>query len=228
MRPGRCLIDGSEMASMWNRIGGLLTRLSSHADMEPAAALALWMVECGGLPFCRGKPVLRFEPHVFFNQWGKDNEELFDRHFQFGSRNGIEGARWQNHRYRTRSGENWRRFHGEQVFEYLAFALAARLAGREAACRASSMGGPQIMGFNHALVGYPNANEMFRHFASSERWQVCGFFDFCASKDLFPALRKQDWRQFASVYNGPGNAEAYAAKIAAEFETARRLLCTVS
>ena len=28
------------------------------------------MVECGGLPFRRGQPVLRFENHVFFKQWG--------------------------------------------------------------------------------------------------------------------------------------------------------------
>jgi hypothetical protein len=61
-------------------------------------------------------------------------------------------------------------------------------------------------------------------FARSERWQVCGFFDFCAAKDIIAALKTADWLGFARIYNGPGNAEAYAAKIAAAYEDACRIL----
>lgn len=214
----------SPSAAMWNRIGGLLTRAGRIADMEPAAMLAVWMVECGGLPFQRGRPVLRFEPHVFFSRWGVRNKNQFDAHFRFGGHNGTEGAKWQGHALCESEGGTWLRFHGDQGAEYRALALAARLAGEETACQCASFGGPQIMGFNHAIAGHASASEMFRAFGRSERWQVLAFFDFCAARDILPALRRRDWMGFATVYNGPGNAEAYAARIAAAHAEASSLL----
>ena len=125
---------------------------------------------------------------------------------------------------RTSPDGAWRRFHGEQGAEYEAFALARHLAGEETACLCASFGGPQIMGFNHAIVGYASATEMARAFGRSERWQVLAFFDFCAAQGILDALRQEDWRHFATVYNGPGNADAYAAKIAAACAEAKALL----
>jgi hypothetical protein len=209
---------------MWNRIGGLLSKAGRIAGLKPPAMLAVWTVECGGLPFTRGNPVLRFEPHVFFARWGIRNEEVFDRHFRFGGRNGIEGAKWQNHMVRFNAGEEWRRFHGGQAAEHAVFRLAVKLAGHETAAQCASFGGPQIMGFNHVLAGYGTAHEMMRAFGRSERWQVLAFFDFCAAKDILKALRAQDWTAFAGIYNGPGNAEAYAGKIAAAHAEASQLL----
>jgi hypothetical protein len=211
-------------AQTWNRVGGLLTRAGRMAGLEPAAMLAVWMVECGGLSFRRGQPVLRFEPHVFFARWGTENEEAFDRHFRFGSRNGTDGARWQNHGLREKAEAEWQRFHGDQAAEYRALRLAAKLGGEETACQCASFGGPQIMGFNHAAVGYGSAGEMFRAFGRSERWQVLAFFDFCAAKDILGALAAHDWAAFARVYNGPGNAETYASKIGEAYAAARQLL----
>jgi len=80
------------------------------------------------------------------------------------------------------------------------------------------------MGFNHDVIGYPTAEAMRQAFGRSERWQVCAFFDFCTAKDIIGALTARDWLGFARVYNGPGNAEAYAAKIAAAYDEAVRLL----
>lgn len=222
LKARRLLPAGTPVAEMWNRIGGLLERAGRIASLDPPAMLAVWMVECGGLPFVRAKPVLRFEAHVFFARWGERNEALFDQHFRFGGRNGIEGAKWQHHAMRRK--DEWQRFHGDQAKEYEALRLAADLAGLETACQCASFGGPQIMGFNHALVGYGAAADMFRAFGRSERWQVLAFFDFCAAKEILGALRSQDWMRFASVYNGPGNAAAYAGKIAAAHEAARHLL----
>lgn len=106
------IVPVTAVAEMWNRIGGLLSKAGRIAGLDPPAMLAVWIVECGGLPFRRGKPVLRFEPHVFFARWGCRNEDLFDAHFRFGGRNGTEGAKWQNHMARFSEGEDWRRFHG--------------------------------------------------------------------------------------------------------------------
>ncbi len=223
LAPRRCLPGDEAAARNWNRIGGLLKALEREAGIPAPASLAVWMVECGGLPFRKGKPVLRFEPHVFFARWGERNPQAFDRHFQFGGRNGIEGKRWEQHRFRD-AGDEWRRFHGDQSTEYRALALAKRLAGTETACLCASFGGPQIMGFNHAIAGYDSAGAMMRAFARSERWQVLAFLDFCAAKDIIRHLKSGDWLAFAAVYNGPGNAEAYAAKIAAAHEAACHML----
>lgn len=226
LKPRRQLTETSPAAQTWNRLGGLLSRAGRSLGISSPAMLAVWMVECGGLPFRRGQPVLRFEAHVLFARWGSQNEQSFDAHFRFGGRNGAEGARWQNHMLRENMDSEWRRYHGDQHTEYLALALATRLAGRETACQCASFGGPQIMGFNHGLVGYDTAGAMVRAFARSERWQVLAFLDFCQAKDLLPALRTGDWQAFAAVYNGPGNAAAYAAKIAEAAGQAGALLET--
>jgi hypothetical protein len=202
-------------------------RAGDLAGLDAPAMLAVWMVECGGLPFTRGKPVLRFEAHVFFTRWGQQNEALFDQHFRFGGRNGNEGASWQNHAMRPGAPGDWLRFHGDQAKEYQALRLAARLGGLETACQCASFGGPQIMGFNHALVDYDSASDIFRAFGRSERWQVLAFLDFCRGKDLLPALRARNWAGFATVYNGPGNAAAYAEKIAAAHAEAMAVLSGV-
>ena len=206
----------------------MFTKLEQAAGIEPATSLAVWMVECGGLAFTRGRPVLRFEAHVFFDRWGKANEVLFVTHFQFGGRNGIEGARWQQHKFRHSANDVWQRSHGDQHIEYRVFALAEKLAGREVACLSASFGGPQIMGFNHSMIGYNTASDVAVAFACSERWQVCGFFDFCAAKEIVEALKALDWLSFAKTYNGPGNAKAYAAKIAEAHGVAKRLIETAS
>lgn len=224
LAPKRKLPGDSSLAITWNRIGGLLALLCDQSGISPAAALAVWKVECGDLGFVRGKPVLRFEPHILFSRWGKDHGTLFDRHFQFGGRAGVEGARWQRHCYRPSGSGEWRTFHGDQDSEYRALALAETLAGKETASLCASFGGPQIMGFNHDVIGYESALSMRRAFERSERWQVSGFFDFCAVKGIIKALQTEDWLSFATTYNGPGNAAAYAAKIGESHIEADHLL----
>jgi hypothetical protein len=224
LKPAREVAADDAMASTWNRIGGLISALAAETGLPVPAVLAVWMVECGSLPFRRNRPVLRFEPHVFFARWGETHADSFDHHFQFGGRNGIEGAKWQNHRMRAAEGDDWVRFHGDQDLEYKALALARNLAGDEPAHLSASFGGPQIMGFNHATVGYDTATAMARAFGASERWQVCAFFDFCRAKDILPAFARHDWEGFGKVYNGPGNAAAYAARIAEAYEAANRLM----
>ena len=224
LSPVRKLAGDEALPQLWNRLGGLMTVLAAETALTPAAVLAVWRVECGGLPFRRKRPVLRFEPHVFFARWGEAHAETFDQHFRFGGRNGIEGARWQNHRFRADAQGEWQSFHGEQAMEYSALALARTLAGDEPAHLSASFGGPQIIGFNHAVVGYGSATEMARDFGRSERWQVCAFFEFCRSKAILDALASHDWEGFAKVYNGPGNAAAYAARLAEAHAEARRLL----
>jgi N-acetylmuramidase-like protein/peptidase M15-like protein len=217
--------DAGALQAAWESIGSLLNTLSARAEIMPAAALAVWNVESGTFPFLKGRPVLRLECHKLWEEWGQTDPERFDAHFQFGGHAGIAGLAWTNHRFRTKDGE-WRNLHGSQQQEYEAFVLARRLAGFEIACRVSSFGGPQVMGFNHAKLGYSDAVSLYRAFGRGLRAQVLGFFDFCQSENLFPALKARDWHAFARVYNGPSRTDSYAEKINDAFILAEAIIAS--
>jgi N-acetylmuramidase len=204
----------------YRRVGGLIEDLARACGIKSKAALAVWLVESGGYSFLRGKPVLRFEVHKLWQHWGSQNAVEFEQHFQFGGHNGVEGKSWQNHQWRGTVSDAWRKVHaGSQESEYEVFKLATRLAGRENACLSASFGGPQILGSNHAVIGYGSAAALFEAFAKSERWQVLGFFDFVQAKELLGALAAEDWLAFARVYNGEGNATVYADRIKQAYDS---------
>src|SRR6185437_10137837 len=110
--------------------------------------------------------IIRFENHIFFDEWGAQSPEVFARYFLFGP-----DARWQGHLWRPSSTEAWREFHGDQQSEWRVFELACGLDDT-AAKRAISMGAPQIMGFNYGAIGYGSVQEMFDAFSRSERAQL--------------------------------------------------------
>ncbi len=204
---------GQDILAIYNRLGGLLTVLAKIAQVPAESALAIWLVESGPYGFQETRPLLRFEVHKFWQHWGKAHPEIFDRYFKFGSNGGVPGSSWSNHKVLDPIMYEWQAIHGDQETEYRTFDLACALADRESACLSSSFGGPQILGSNHDRLGYSSAQELFAAFAKSERWHVCGFFDFCQSHGLLEVLRKCEWHQFAKIYNGPGQADVYAERI---------------
>ncbi len=192
------------MARTYNRLGGLIDLLANQNGLDPVAVLAVWYVESGGRTFTPGKPVIRFENHKFFQFWGHDHAGDFDKHFQFGGRGGIPGKSHKNHKFRAGTSGAFAVFHGDQTKEYEVLDFASGLAAREEACLSISVGGPQIMGFNHDVCGYPSATAMFDAFAADERFHVLGFFDFVQSKGLMGDIKNQDWVAFGAHYNGDG------------------------
>jgi hypothetical protein len=114
-----------------------------------------------------------------------------------------------------------------QAQEYDVLALARGLAGDEVALRCISIGGPQIMGFNFAALGYRSAGELYDAFQASEEAQVRGFLAFCERRglpgQLLGAIRNHNWPTFARLYNGDGNVPTYAALLSSAFDEARRL-----
>ena len=192
------------LARTYNRLGGLIDLLASQNDLDPMAVLSVWYVESGGRDFTAGTPIIRFENHKFFQFWGHDHAADFDKHFQFGGRAGIAGKSHQNHKFRAGSSGPFATFHGNQSKEYEVLDFATNLASREEACLSISVGGPQIMGFNHDVCGYASAAQMFAAFAQDERFHVLGFFDFVQSKGLLDDIRKKKWVAFGAHYNGDG------------------------
>lgn len=205
------------VARTWNGQGGLLTTLSDIIGVDVGAAVAVLCVESGGRGFGPdGRMIIRFENHVFWRQWGKSNAEVFGAHFRFHPE-----KRWTRHEFRENRKGRWIQYHGNQLQEWRVLNFARGL-DETAAMRSISMGGPQIMGFNHARIGYDSVREMFHAFQSEIRYQILGLFDFVkgpgASSPMIVALQRKKFEEFAARYNGPGQAAKYGDLVESHFE----------
>lgn len=199
-------------ARIWNGQGGLLEILCGIIEIDPACAVAVLCVESGGAGFDgSGRMIIRFENHVFWNHWGKNNPETFNEHFAFNQQ-----KKWLGHKFRPDAGGGWLDFHSGQNGEWQVFEFARTLS-ENAAMNAISMGGPQVMGFNSAAIGYSTVQEMFGNFSRDLRYQTLGLFDFLrgagSTSKMIEALQARDYTRFASYYNGSGQAPVYGAKI---------------
>lgn len=205
------------VAGIWNRLGGLLSELAKKLKFDPGVAVAVFGVESGGKSFgADGRMIIRFENHKFYQHWGKANANAFNKSFTF-----KKDKPWLGHQWRPAANQPFQDFHGKQSGEWTVFDFAAKLDDT-AAKLSISMGGPQIMGSNHAMIGYETVQQMFDAFASGERHQVIGFFDFVQGPNTVSrqvqALQKQDFDAFAAFYNGSGKAAEYGSKIRALFD----------
>lgn len=199
-------------ATIWNGQGGLLEILCGIIEVEPASAVAVLCVESGGAGFdAANRMIIRFENHIFWNLWGKKTPDTFNAHFTFNQQ-----KKWLGHKFRADANGAWGDFHGGQDGEWKVFDFARNLS-ESAAMNAISMGGPQIMGFNSAAIGYGSVREMFDNFSSDIRYQILGLFDFLrgvgSTSKMIQALQCGDYTKFASYYNGPGQATVYGARI---------------
>lgn len=197
--------DGARrLAGIWNRYGGLLRVLADKMGIDPAVAVAVLAVESGGAGFANGRMIIRFENHLFYEEWGKDHQEFFFQYFTFGK------PRWQGHTWRPSPNHPFQEFHGNQDAEWQVLNFAIRL-NDTVARRSISMGAPQIVGRNHERIGYPTVQDMFNAFSSNERAHILGLFDFIRTDPVMAqALRTGDYLTFATRYNGEGQAPFYA------------------
>jgi hypothetical protein len=204
-------------AAAWNARGGALRVLSDAVAVARGAAVAVLCVESAGQAFGPEGMIIRFENHVFGRELRKRNSPRlkdFPRHFAFKA-----DEPWKAHEFRPAPGGPWGRMHASQAREWEVLAFARNWDDTAALC-SISMGLAQVMGFNHASVGYQSVQEMFAALenpASGERSQVISLFDFvkgpAASSPMLDALRRKDYVAFAHRYNGPGQALAYGERI---------------
>ena len=201
------------VATIWNRYGGIFEPMANSLSIEPGTAVAVFAVESGGQAFgTDGRTLIRFENHLFYNYWGKNNVDKFNKFFTFDL-----GQRWIGHKWRSDAQGAWIDFHGNQAREWEVFNFA-RALDETAAMLSISMGAPQIMGFNYSVIGYASVQDMFTAFARSERDQVIGFFDFIQgvlpNGGAVKALQAKNYTLFATIYNGSGQAAYYGGLIA--------------
>jgi uncharacterized protein YraI len=222
LEPARRVGGGTSVARAWNKFGGLLTELSEKLGIEPETAAAVLAVESSGKGFENGRIIIRFENHIFHRRWAGGRTGRFSDHFRYDS-----GQRWKGHKWRPTAGGAWRTFHGRQSREWEVFDFASGLS-RSAARESISMGLPQIMGFNHAAIGYESASRMFDAFARGEAQQVLGFFDFVrganGNSTGLLALQRRDFELFARYYNGAGQVAKYGAWMREAYDAIKGLL----
>ncbi len=206
-----------QAAGTWNGQGGLLGTLSGAVRVPAAGSVAVLCVESGGRGFgADGRMVIRFENHHFWKWWGEAHAETFAEHFRFD-----RDKRWLGHELRAGDAEPWSKVHTGQAGEWRVFDFARGL-DEAAAIRSISMGGPQILGSNHHLLGYDSPREMFDRFQADVRFQILGLFDFVkgpgTTSPMLEALRRGRFEEFASRYNGSGQAAEYGERIRSSFE----------
>lgn len=86
------------------------------------------------------------------------------------------------------------------------------------AMKATSWGKFQIMGFNHAIIGYASVEAMVEDFEKGEAEHLSGFVKFVQHNSLADELQRKDWKGFAYRYNGENYAVlGYHTKMAAAY-----------
>lgn len=161
---------------------------------DVAAIRAVYEVESRGQGFGDdGRPIILFEPHVF----SRLTQHRFD-----DTHGGVSYRKWGAKPYKKTQKERW-----DQLL------YAAKL-DRDAAYQSASYGGPQIMGFNYALCAFSNVHEFVAAMSRSERDQLFAFVQFVTSSGLADELREHRWEAFAERYNGPGQINVYAPRLA--------------
>lgn len=213
-----------KIARTWNQFGGLLETLSGSMQLDPACAVAVFCVESSGKGFQKSnqdRMIIRFENHVFWKTWGKENPQIFHQHFKYGKQEDGRNKIWLGHQFRPSQEGNWKTFHGSQSKEWEVLDFAKAL-DESAALTSISMGAPQIMGFHYKRLGFESAKEMFNKFNKDIQYQIEGFYHFMSSP-MIQALQENDFITFAELYNGSGQKEKYGNWIQEHYQIFKEL-----
>ncbi len=205
--------DNSLLARIWNNYGGLLAPIAEKMNFDPAIAVAILAQESGGRAYgADGRLIIRFENHLFYTNWGRRNESVYNDHFRTGS------PAWTGHQWRPTTSEDWQDCHKSQSVEWEVFSFAGTLDDI-AAKKSISMGLPQVLGSNFGILGFASVQDIFNAFVASERNQVVAFFDFLEGNGsrALNALQTRDFRTIASIYNGAGQADYYGGLISSHY-----------
>jgi hypothetical protein len=164
---------------------------------------------------------VRFENHIFYDTWGRENPDTFAAHFQFDSR-----RPWQKHRWRPASVGDWHDCHARQGDEWWVFQFAQSLDDT-AAKLSTAMGLAQILGLNYAAIGHVSVDQMVQDFAWSECYQIMGLFDLIAGPDgksrPLSALQAAGFEDFAALHLGGRQAARYSSLLRRAYEAFQRL-----
>ena len=173
--------------------------------IEPAALHAFADVESSGAGFtAEGRAVILYEPHVFSRATGGQ----WDGYSPAGVV--LSYPKWVPPG-KLPVGCDFHPYQLDQIGRWGLLAFAAEL-DFEAALKACSWGAFQILGQNHAAIGYPTAWHMVVAFHAGEHAHLDGALAFIEANGVKDAMRKGDWARVITVYNGPGQVKLYLRK----------------
>jgi len=184
--------------------GAVIKLAAVRMQAEEAVLQAIIEVESAGRPYDdKGRLIILTEKHVF---WRELPQILRAK----AQRLGLAVKKWSRANYNGLGGSGsdarWDRLE--------AMADLHETAG----LRSASYGGPQIMGFNAELCGYPSVQEFVLAFAENEANQAEAFLTYLEKVGLLQAIRTKDFRAIARRYNGPGQVSRYAGMMQAAYK----------
>ena len=165
-------------------------------NLDPYFTYAVAMVESNGKGYRNnGFPVIRFEKHVFIKYLKKNKAtQQLIRKAE-----NIRGSGWDAYQAALKI---------EPTFAKLA----------------TSFGMFQIMGFNHAVVGYETVDEFVAAMEESVENQIVAFCIFVMANHLQNAIKNKKFADFAIKYNGPSYfMNSYDTKLEDAYNTALAL-----
>lgn len=173
--------------------------------IEPAALHAFADVESASAGFGPdGRALILYEPHVF----SRLTKGQWDGYAPGGVV--LSYAKWVPPGKRP-PGCDFHPYQLDQTGRWGLLAFAAEL-DFEAALKACSWGAFQILGQNHAVIGYASAWHMVVAFHENEKAHLDAALAFIEANGVKDAMRKGDWARVITVYNGPGQVKLYLRK----------------
>lgn len=182
-----------------------IREIAKSLDVDSAAIKAVISVESAGDGMLKdGRPKILFEGHWFSKFTGGAHDETHPE---------ISYSKWDRKKYKGGAKE-WDRLE------------EAKQLNKIAAWKSASWGAFQIMGFNYATTGAKTLDDFIAGMMSGEDYQADAVVNFIKSQtrkikrdgvemNMLQALKSKNWKIFAELYNGPGQVEKYAAKLAA-------------
>lgn len=187
-----------------------LQEFANTYHLELAAVKAVNEIESLGKGFLiDGRPRILFEGHIFWAELKKRGLNPLD--YVSNNTKNVLYEKWTKKYYKG----------GKQEYDRLekAAGMSDLAAVNDAAYASASYGAFQIMGFNHALVGFPDVNSFISQMYTHEREHLAAFGKFCESNNIIRHLKSKDWASFAKVYNGAAyKLNKYDTRLAAAYK----------
>jgi hypothetical protein len=175
-----------------------IVKVAKANKIEPAALLAVVEVESAGQPFEMDGVTPRFlyERHVMYREVKKRRGEA---RADEAIRQNLARKTWNRSvQYKDQQNSTAR----------LALMKRAKAFDEECACRATSWGLGQTMGFHAESQGFKSAVEFVRWMTKGGvAAQIEAMVKEIKKSGLVDEINRHDWAGFARVYNGAGYAQ---------------------
>jgi hypothetical protein len=181
-----------------------ITAIAKEQGIEPAALAAVVEVESSGRAFTtidgQPLPLILYEFHVFYRWPG-----LAPAQRKQAVAQKLAAPRWGDLPYPA-----------TQKARYNQLGRAARI-DPQAAHAACSWGVGQVLGENAEWLGYGTPKALAERTMEGLAGQIEVMLRFVERRGLMDAMARRDWRHFARLYNGPGQVDFYAPRMAAAY-----------